>query len=178
MACFSPIQWATRRHACHARERTAIMGAPALEDRVDEGGQRRALAENQQESEQEDDEEHRHHPPELLPPQVPEELADDSDPVGGLGQLRHAQQHSKPRARPERARWPPFRRSAVPEAATPYHGSAYQIRTHARRRSRPLTRGTERRPAAECRRRSGPSTACSNTASSTAWRRCRAVQKS
>src|SRR6267143_2421376 len=90
MACFSPIQWATRRHACHARERTAIMGAPALEDRVEEGGQGRALAENQQESEQEDDEEHRHHPPELLPPQVPEELADDSDPVGGLCQLRHA----------------------------------------------------------------------------------------
>src|SRR5947207_14823516 len=115
MACFSPIQWATRRHACHARERTAIMGAPALEDRVDEGGQRRALAENQQESEQEDDEDHRHHPPELLPPQVPEELADDSDPLAGLCQLRHAQWQTKPRAQPDRAPWQPL---AAPPSAS------------------------------------------------------------
>src|SRR2546423_6055318 len=115
MACFSPIQWATRRHACHARERTAIMGAPALEDRVDEGGQRRALTENQQEAEQEDDEEHRHHPPELLPPQVPEELADHSDPVGGLCPLRHAPSQSQPRARPDP---PPWRPSAAPPSPT------------------------------------------------------------
>src|SRR5438128_12642905 len=130
MACFSPSQWATRRHACHARERTAIMGAPALEDRVDEGRQGRALAENQQESEEEDDEEHRHHPPELLPPQVREELADDADALGGRCQFHHAPMPEQASCPARFARRGRLRRPSRPEAATLYRGPRYPIRAN------------------------------------------------